>query len=515
MLAERDDSLSVNYRANRLAAGVFWLVFGAVLALMLYWRLARRFLGDPNLRALGYTRLQWPGLFDWLSPPPLGRLVLLALYWASLVVLSLVGVRTDAAGSTEPVAFRFGWTALTQLPLIFLAVTRWNPLSVLLGVPPERLEWAHRWVGLTFVVMSTIHGALFVDQYIKHHVFWMELRLLPTLRDGFWAWGLLAWTALSTLPPIRRLSYELFVLQHLVSAGAFLYLTIRHVGRNNRLLVLASIGVFGLDWAARTTALVLRNVSRDGRWVGFAAELSAVDDSVTILTVSGVRFTWTAGQHVFVWLPRLPFQTPHPFTMMALPSSSGTLRLAMRTKTGFTKQMSRRAADQDRQLRVFLGGPFGTSLPWEDYDNVILLSSSTGTSYSLSVLGTLTSQKIFVLAIVRRPEHLSPYLGDLKRHAKMAEVTVAITGRANDGQGHSETEWLHAGGDGLIGEGDIETHVGRPEVAPYLRKKLTRVPGRTVVSVCGCSSLVADVRRAVKGLAFAGVDVLLHIEGGR
>lgn len=57
----------------------------------------------------------------------------------------------------------------------------------------------------------------------------LELEMMPMFKYGIGAWSILVWTFIASLPPLRSMAYEIFVLQHMAAAAVFLWLLWVHV----------------------------------------------------------------------------------------------------------------------------------------------------------------------------------------------------------------------------------------------------------------------------------------------
>src|SRR5204862_3549567 len=73
-------------------------------------------------------------------------------------------------------------------------------------------------------------------------------------------WAVLVWTFLSSLSPLRRQAYEVFVLQHIAAAGVFLWLLWAHVPSYARYNVWFAVGAISLDWILRGALLIYKNI---------------------------------------------------------------------------------------------------------------------------------------------------------------------------------------------------------------------------------------------------------------
>jgi predicted ferric reductase len=182
--------------------------------------------------------------------------------------------------------------------------------------------------------------------------------MTPMMKYGLGAWAILVWTFLSSLSPLRRVPYEVFVLQHIASAGALLLLW-KHVPIYQIYNIWFDISVLAFDWAFRGGFTVYKNngLNRAGKSInlggilGFLAKfkvghytsLEAKGEDITIVSLKGdIPFAWKPGQHVFIYIPwlgplkRHPFTTasPYPGTPSSRTCAYNKLQFAIRTQGG-------------------------------------------------------------------------------------------------------------------------------------------------------------------------------------
>ncbi|GAB7349471.1 hypothetical protein MBLNU459_g0183t1 [Dothideomycetes sp. NU459] len=197
----------------------------------------------------------------------------------------------------EIVGFRAAWVSVTQLPLVYLLSCKINPVSILSGISYERLNWIHRWTARTLFLTVTVHWAFFYREWDLAQLVSLELEMMTMVKYGFGAWGVLGWLVLSGFGFFRHAHYEIFVLQHIAAAILLLWLVYLHVPNYATYNVWLSVGFLALDWTARMTLAVWRNV-RTSSIFGFQAEVNALGDSYMLLTIKDVSFAWEAGQHL-------------------------------------------------------------------------------------------------------------------------------------------------------------------------------------------------------------------------
>lgn len=392
--------------------------------------------------------------FAWLSPPPLGRLLLLFCYWSIIVgILTWKSIAHDAY-YFERLGFRAAWVSVTQVPLVYLLVSK--TLGLVTGFPYERLNWLHRWVSRTLLIIVTLHGALFLAEWARADFVAMELGLMPIVRYGLGAWGVLVWTLVSSCAPFRNMAYELFVLQHLAAAGVFLWLVYRHVPSYAVYNVWFAVGVVAFDRTALFCWSVYRNIvlkHRGGeplssRRLGYRAELQALNRDITMVTLRNVAFKWKVGQHIYLRVPKIGIFESHPFTISSIPATSSSspsndVRLIIRAHSGFTRRLHRRALPSLQGdsvvMTAFVAGPFGAPPAWNSFETLVLIAASTGASFTLPILESVIDdpccvQSIDFLLLVRQREHSNYYAERLRSTIPRAaakgirlRVEIAVT----------------------------------------------------------------------------------------
>lgn len=310
----------------------------------------------------------------------------------------------------------------------------------------------------------------------------LELEMMPMVKYGIGAWSILVWTFITSLSPLRSMAYEVFVLQHIAAAGVFLWVLWVHVPSYASYNVWFAIGAVSFDWILRVLLAVYRNVrvrrvdSRNGsKVIGYQIEVRAVGSDITVVTIKDVRLSWKSGQHLYLWIPRLGLLESHPFTI-ATPciSSEGCdyneIQLAIKAQAGFSRRIYRYAAKTQgmtqSSLTGFIAGPYGIPPKWEAYETLILISASTGASFTLPILesildnpGTICTKRIKFLLIIRERSHVEFYVKRLSDALANAEgmgisldVEIAIT--KNRGS---------LGGDATVGRPREERHSYRSE----------------------------------------------------
>jgi len=405
-------------------------------------------------REMSYPELHLKNRWvSWLSPPPLGRVLLICCYWAVILYMLLNNAVVDDAYYWERVGFRGAWVSVTQVPLVYLLASKSSLIGYLTGSSHEKLNWLHRWVSRTLLVTVTVHGSFFMAEWVRADFVQLEIWMMPMVIYGLGAWAILVWTFFTSLSPLRKMAYEFFVLQHIVAAGFFLWLLSIHVPSYATYNIWFAIAAVSFDWALRLCFLFYQNfrirpfgAMRNGmRRVGHQAEVKAMSSDITILTIKDAHISWKPGQHIYVWLPRLGLLESHPFTIASRYTTSkqcdcNDIQLAIRAQSGFSRRIHRyaervRGSHQVLPLTAFIAGPYGSPPRWDAFETLILISASTGASFTLPILESLLhcraicTKRIGFLLVVHHRRHIDFYvqrLSDALARADAQGITLTV-----------------------------------------------------------------------------------------
>jgi predicted ferric reductase len=458
----------------------------------------------------------------------------------------------------ERIGFRNAWVTITQLPLLYLLATKCSIIGFLVGTSHERLNWLHRWVGRTMFVTATVHGWHFYTDWVRADFVEYQMKMMPSIKYGLGAWAILLWTLVSGLAPLRRMAYELFVIQHLLSAVFFLWLLYVHVPASARYNIWFAIAALCFDRVCRTALLLWQNIKllpdksrcRGGQRIGHQAQVRAVGDSIAVVTIKDVHFRWRAGQHLYLWVPRIGLAEAHPYTIACahrLPDTCvcNSIQLVVRKHGGFSRRLYEFArAGKKAHVTVFVSGPYGAPPRWDIYETVVLISASTGASFTLPILESLLQartncvRRVEFLLAAKQGDEIDFYVSRLHELIDRARemgielgVHIAVTQgplvagagtkvEAVDAASSSSGSNLGQQGEKGTGAADIEqapgarkrsshastdSHVfyssARPDVEAFIRGPVEATGGETSVVVCGGPSLASRVRNCVAALS--------------
>ncbi|KAI6772811.1 hypothetical protein HG530_003769 [Fusarium avenaceum] len=526
------------------------------------------------VRELGHPQylITTKGL-QWATPLPLGRCIILACYWVVVVYLMSWKVSKNDVYYWERIGYRNAWVTLAQFPLVYLLSTKVNVIGFLTGTSHERLNWLHRWVARTMFVTATVHGFHFWTMWVRAEFLDYALEIMPLVKYGLAAWAILLWNVITGIVPIRRLSYEVWVAQHVLTSIIMLWLLHKHIPANARWLLWMSISFLVFDRAMRWILLLWQNVRlrpqgtacQGMKHLGHRVAARVVGPETTVITIKDVHFEWKAGQHIYLWLPRLgPFEA-HPYTIACAHKLDGTcccnsIQLVVRAHNGFSKRIHEYATkNSTTDLTGFVSGPYGVPPQWNIYETLVLIGASTGASFVVPILESVAAaqksnctRRVDVVLVARTAEEIRYYVERAEEAGRMVRakgvavsIHIAITGSSkNEGptfvsrvdsesssqsdlddiqpmkdstgcccSGPTEKGTAEKGcpsdspcrgkvaAEAVAAPELIREYTCRPDIDAMIREPVEQAWGETGVFVCGGREIVARTRNCVSRLS--------------
>lgn len=380
---------------------------------------------------------------------PLSKIITLVLYTsASLYLLTLVDAPLLSDHFSDDVAFRAAWVTITQIPLVYMLSAKYGPIRLLTSMSHERINWAHRWVGRMLLLSATVHVAIMKSSISMEDILQSHDEGMPVVRYGIATYTVLIWIAVTSMLPLRRWSYKAFYINHYISTIVFLAIVCQHVPSYARIPIYLAAAIVAIDKFTTTYFFIQNNISivspsrkfirsrSTRRFVaGFPVRMTTpslsisslpaqTTETTTIIRIPNIPFTWRPGQHIRISIPSLELFSIHPFTpancsampppplpprkdieqnviTATQPRQTSEMLLLVKKKTGFTRRLADYHADwlsrpcpnasvpANKDLTAYIDGPYGDVPEWSKYSHLVLVSTSTGVSFALSILDYL------------------------------------------------------------------------------------------------------------------------------
>ena len=369
--------------------------------------------------------------------PPLGRILLVLTELSVVLALCFYNLNPDDKWQWEDVAYRCGCIGLAQLPLIFLLAGKNNIVGLVIGSSYERLNWIHRWAARILFLTVTLHLGFWLRDWGRYHYIATKIRHSQMAQQGLTAWAILLWINVSSLLPIRKWNYEVFVIQHTASYAAFTAMVYIHVNGGYKNWVWVSIGLLLADRSLRLLRFIYINLAichrrkgARGLW-SCRATFEPLGHGMTRIRIRNPPISWTPGQHAILSCHSItPFQA-HPFTISSIPMD-GEMTFLIKSQQGGTKRFSKFAhkqqilpvANGDHQkthCAVAIEGPYGRMRNLRQFDSVVLVAGATGATFTMPLMRDIVASWRCERA-PRKPSWSSKHLVTVSRYIRFVWV---------------------------------------------------------------------------------------------
>ncbi|PQE25860.1 metalloreductase protein [Rutstroemia sp. NJR-2017a BBW] len=490
-----------------------------------------------------------------LKVPPMGTVMLLLGYWAWVILLEFVDNNVQGAQHFTSLGVRAAWLAVAQVPLLILLAGKNNLIGFVSGVSYERLNVLHRWSARVLFFLATLHVVFL-------HLSWDAY--------GWAVYAILIWMNISTIAPIRNFSYEFFVVQHILTFFGFIIAVMMHLPDTalySRTYIYIPIALYLFDRIIRSGRFAWNNARPA------SATLTALDGDVTRVCVSSKAIKkWSPGSHVLLSIPKLGLGQSHPATIASTPTShDGDLVFLLKSHKGFTSRLLKSASMSSVSILPAVGktkytalidGPYGNTPDFATFDTVLLISGSTGTTFTLPILLDIAARahgprlpvrKVVFVWIIKNTSwtswinrELTVAAGKLRAAGVELEIRIYVTcdNKFTTGDGSdnisggpqadccacdtslgpccciniddpesndvirpidkdSSPATISEKATSSITVSDSQSvfHSGRPDFFPLIGEILEQAEGETGIAVCGPMGLNAGVRRTVARLS--------------
>ncbi|EIW75935.1 hypothetical protein CONPUDRAFT_85160 [Coniophora puteana RWD-64-598 SS2] len=421
---------------------------------------------------------------------------------------------------------RLGFVAVSQVPFVYVLATKNNVLGMLVGVGYEKLNYLHRFLGRTVVLIANIHGIGYMYKWTLTGI-WVE-----KLRDPQYYWGMTALVAFDILfflsvSAVRSKSYNLFWVSHFGSLIVVLPALYYHKPSCIPYVIAACV-FYGLDHLVRTLKTRLATAR-----VRPLPELG-----ITRVEIPNLNAGWRAGQHVrlrvldgamgwFGW------SEVHPFTVASVARTPEGMVLMCKKAGRWTQALYGVAAAEryggeggkevGRDVRVMVEGPYGGvgNTVVGSYSGAMIVVGGSGVTFALSAVQDLVQMEsashvrtIDIIWSITDPIALNPMLpafASLIAQSTTARIRVSVFYTRAVTRAY-EQSYLPPG---------MTLTPGRPRLTTLLEGTVSDTMSMggargVFVGVCGPTTLANSVSASVKGFdiglrkAVGGVE--LHEE---
>ncbi|KAK8864285.1 hypothetical protein IAR55_001531 [Kwoniella newhampshirensis] len=331
----------------------------------------------------------------------ISQIVLVLGYMAAVVACFLVGAQLTQNPN------RPGFIALSQLPVIILLSLK-SPLPLPIFLPSlsyEHYNFLHRWTGRTLFLTVTVHGGMWINQFIKTNQY-DQLNAAKS-RRGILAYAFMCMVVITSLKPVRRKFYQVFWIAHVMFFTGF-FAAISYHTPYSRPWIYPCVAIYAYDLLVRMFRYRIKD-----------ATLVPIDDTLTMIHIPDCDAGWLPTQHVLLRVLRGSgiFES-HPFTITNAPStpfsaSPRGIMLYAKVSGDWTKKLHTMARDVEsfevgddieekerflangtptvggldhpgQRVQVMIDGPYGgLKIDLGEYENILLVGGGSGVTFIL------------------------------------------------------------------------------------------------------------------------------------
>ncbi|KAF9186052.1 ferric/cupric-chelate reductase [Haplosporangium sp. Z 767] len=303
---------------------------------------------------------------------------------------------------TANLAFGSGYAAIGSCGMLLLLVLRRSMLQAL-GFTYADILPLHRWLGVAFIVWTTIHTASYILYYIHFDVFWEQFNFDGTTRGpqnmiALGAYGALLGLGITAIPQVRRSCYLLFITTHRVFTVIMFVGTLMHFPYYMIwYYILPSICLYLAD------RFVPKFIQSCSIAPDMLCSFNKDADVVTVVLVSKNRLEplkpYYPGDYVNLEIPEIS-TIYHPFTIASYwaedpYSMTIYIRTFQENKTSWTGALARLCGESEEpvMVRTNVDGVFGDRV--HDYLSskvMVIFAAGAAITTFMSLLKAIAAQ---------------------------------------------------------------------------------------------------------------------------
>ncbi|KAK3290674.1 ferric reductase NAD binding domain-containing protein [Chaetomium fimeti] len=477
------------------------------------------------------------------------------LVWTAwLLLLCVLETGEDYLHLTK----RLGVVAISQWPLQYLlALKSLNPVAYLLQSSHEQVNRWHRVMARITTVLLSLHATLYLNFFVQRDR--LDRLADPIVLSGVVGFGGLLLIASTALRPVRRYSYRLFFVVHLVAGITVPVLIVIHAAPA-RMFLFESLGVFFVDLASRKMDTVTGHAT-----VESISGTDLVKISARIPHSKVNRFRTRPGSHIYLSIPpaarksmsaasisHLLFEFLfNPFTAAAVDEESpdltlvarrcsGPMTAALKRFSGLAKPTDVNITDEDK-IPLSIEGPYGAASRLSrlrtDFDRILLVAGGVGATFTLPLYRAITHEnptaRVEMVWAVRSAGDATWAVTGKEAQTLLKDdnIHIFITGDASDPEGTEFSRQRAAAGrtdGGADGEVEMSTMHRDARRERYTSQHNRKRPNlqnivddlfrfgyeeRVAVLVCGPNEMAKELRAHLGVWVNRGRSVWYHKEG--
>nr|XP_043628370.1 ferric reduction oxidase 7, chloroplastic-like isoform X2 [Erigeron canadensis] len=294
---------------------------------------------------------------------------------------------------------RFGSIGLICLMFMFLPVARGSILLRVVNIPFEHATRYHIWLGHLTMTLFTLHGLCYfyswiLEDRVVHQLFnWKNYSIANLPGVIALSAGLLMWV--TSLPPVRRLNFELFFYTHQLYV-VFVVFMAMHIGDKFFSVIVAGLFLFMLDRFLR--------FFQSQKTVDVLSAKCLSSGTLELIISKPEDLRYNALSWVFIQVQELSWLQWHPFSVSSSPlDGKHHLSVLIKVLGNWTKKLKGHIVSVSEErtdlvgliqpklnLKASVEGPYGYESPYHLlYEKLILVAGGIGISPFLAILSDI------------------------------------------------------------------------------------------------------------------------------
>ncbi|KAL7619799.1 hypothetical protein AAE478_010344 [Parahypoxylon ruwenzoriense] len=444
-----------------------------------------------------------------------------------LLFLCVMGTGDDYMHLTK----RFGIVALSQFPLQYLlALKSINPIALAFRSSHEQVNRWHRVLGWVIYFLLFLHASFYLNFYVQYGILAERLlRVVPAL--GLTAFVSMSFMNTTALRVIRRYSYRIFFITHVIVAFMLPPIIFFHSHHGGRQYVIEALLVFLIDLGKRKFDTIAAPAALE-----FIPGTSLMRIVASIPSQTLSRFRRYPGMHVYLSIPISTRRSSgigaatfvllefafNPFTIASVDEELENLTLVARRQKGLMTKTLAQFAESGlvgTKIPLSIEGPYGCAtkfpgLAGSEFRRVLLVAGGVG----LIANENPAAQVQMIWAVRGAGDATWPVPGTMGSILDDDNIHLFLTGDpfasarepalSDDESGDIEmTNSAHAD----LGRDDQSRR--RPDLRKIVDDLFKQgVEDRVAVLVCGPEAMVRELRSCVGVWVKKGRNVWWHNE---
>ncbi|KAF7561286.1 hypothetical protein G7046_g2853 [Stylonectria norvegica] len=355
--------------------------------------------------------------------PSAGHMVIILLYLAINVIVTFTNNDNNNFNLHANIAARTGWMAIGNLLIVVFLALKNTPLAFLTAWSYERLNVLHRVSGYTTICFVIVHASSYSSYFATQH----RLSRLTEIDEVY---GMVAGVSFLILGIagglIRRWWYELFYYIHVAFWMLAIIMTGLHQPELSKKIIYVTCvaaGIWVLDRLVRLARLIINSANN-------SVSLTPLPNGGTRVTLTKPPIRASAGQHCFLWVPRIRCAEMHPFTIAA----ADPVEFVVASHDGFTRALHQHAQDHPGEpLKASVEGAYGAFPDPMTHDKVVLVAGGSGASFAFGValdmlkkMGSEDKKSIQFVWMIRHQSYSSWFGEHLKTLQSDSHISVQV-----------------------------------------------------------------------------------------